>query len=52
MFLQTLNIEWGQIGDPKDNRRVNLVAITDGKRVLQFPSRWILWHIKWWLWII
>jgi len=22
MFLQTLNIEWGQI-DPKDNRRVN-----------------------------
>jgi len=22
MFLQTLNIEWGQI-DPKDNRKVN-----------------------------
>jgi len=24
MFLQTLNIEWGQI-DPKDNRRVNVL---------------------------
>jgi len=23
MFLQTLNIEWGQI-DPKDNRRINV----------------------------
>jgi len=25
MFLQTLNIEWGQI-DPKDKRRVNKVS--------------------------
>jgi len=24
MFLQTLNIEWGQI-DPKDKRRVNIL---------------------------
>jgi len=26
MFLQTLNIEWGQI-DPKDNRRVKKCSI-------------------------
>jgi len=25
MFLQTLNIEWGQI-DPKDNRRIKVIA--------------------------
>jgi len=26
MFLQTLNIEWGQI-DPKDNRRASVTSI-------------------------
>jgi len=31
MFLQTLNIEWGQI-DPKDKRRVNGAKAASGRR--------------------